>query len=462
MIETKEKLLEVVLDEAIHHANETKSKQLVSFTKKIDQVNPLQFFEAAKTCDMNRTFWASTADAFYLVGIGTVYPLVAGENRLKDIEQQWNELTANATVHNPYQVPGTGLVALGGMCFDPKKQTTGLWDKFRNSEFQVPRYTLVQTKQASYVTINTFVTMNDSPRTLAQMLEETEKNLLHYTKPFPDEATLLKREEIAPQQWKEQVRQATEEIKQQHAEKIVLAREMRLTFSKQVEVTPVLDKLLSSQTNSYVFAFEHGDDCFVGATPERLVKLEQEQLLSTCLAGTAPRGTTPVQDKEIGRTLLQDTKNREEHDFVVKMIGNAIKPYCSRVDIPNNPVIYPLKNLQHLYTPVKATLKQGHSIFEIVKALHPTPALGGVPREKSLTFIREHELLERGWYGAPVGWLDSNRNGEFAVAIRSGLVQGNEASIFAGCGVVKDSDPEAEYEETLIKFTPMLSVLGGS
>ena len=96
-----------------------------------------------------------------------------------------------------------------------------------------------------------------------------------------------------------------------------------------------------------------------------------------------------------------------------------------------------------------------------MKRLHPTPALGGYPKEKSLAFIREHEQLDRGWYGAPIGWIDANENGEFAVAIRSALIQGDEASLFAGCGVVKDSDPEAEYQETNIKFKPMLSVLGG-
>ncbi len=132
---------------------------------------------------------------------------------------------------------------------------------------------------------------------------------------------------------------------------------------------------------------------------------------------------------------------------------------CDAVYVPDKPVIHPFKNLQHLYTPVTARLQKGYSIFDIIEKLHPTPALGGVPREKSMTYIREHEQLDRGWYGAPVGWMDSNRNGEFAVAIRSGLVQGNIVSLFAGCGVVRDSDPEAEYEETKIKFRPMLSVL---
>ena len=143
------------------------------------------------------------------------------------------------------------------------------------------------------------------------------------------------------------------------------------------------------------------------------------------------------------------------------MIKDALLKTCTDVEMPKEPVLHPLKNLQHLYTPVTGVLSKGFSIFDVVKNLHPTPALGGTPTEESLAFIREHELLDRGWYGAPIGWVDSNDNGEFAVAIRSGLIQGDSASLFAGCGVLADSDPEMEFEETRIKMLPMLNVLGG-
>ncbi|MGY0693219.1 isochorismate synthase [Virgibacillus sp. FSP13] len=462
MIETKEALLESLLDQAIVQAKATDGTQLVSFTKEInEEIDPLQFFEAAKDLNMDRTFWSSTADGFYLVGIGNVYPIVADNNRFQETERKWSEQVENATIHNPYQTQGTGLVIMGGMAFDPKKAKSSLWKEFKNSEFRIPQFTLTKNRTSYYITINTQVTKDDHPVQLANELKRMEARLLYETRDLPNEAKLESKQEIAPDQWKQIVTAATDEIQQNKAQKIVLAREMRLKLTKEAEITPILDKLIATQTNSYVFAFEHDDDCFIGATPERLVKLERQQLLSTCLAGTAPRGKTADEDKKISQSLLHDSKNRDEHDFVVKMIRQAIKDYCTNIQLPDEPIVYPLKNLQHLYTPVRATLKDGYSIFDIIKELHPTPALGGVPREESLAFIREHEQLDRGWYGAPVGWLDSNQNGEFAVAIRSGLIQGDEASLFAGCGVVKDSDPEAEYEETQIKLTPMLSVLGG-
>lgn len=461
MIETKEKLLETVLRDAINQTDDINTKQLVSFTEEINPTEPLIFFEAARHLHMDRAFWSSMQDSFYIVGAGTICPLTATENRFQEINKQWDTVLSQATIYNPFQVPGTGMVAIGGMCFDPKKKRTELWKSFSDSAFQIPQFTLVQTEEATFLTINAYVDTNDNANKRAHALRRTANNLLQGVDMLPDEAELKHVEEIDPEQWKEQVLRVTEEINQQKAEKIVLARELRLKLSKPAEISPLLKNLMEVQTNSYIFAFEQDNDCFVGATPERLVKLEQEQLLSTCLAGTAPRGKTAVEDQEIGNTLLHDPKNRGEHDFVVQMIKQALKRYGLDIEMPDKPVLYPLKNLQHLYTPVTATLKQGYSIFDVVEALHPTPALGGVPREKSLAFIREHEVMERGWYGAPIGWLDSNRNGEFAVAIRSGLVQGDEVSLFAGCGVMKDSDPEEEYKETSIKFAPMLSVFGG-
>jgi len=267
--------------------------------------------------------------------------------------------------------------------------------------------------------------------------------------------TILNKVEIDPQGWMQTVADAVEAIKEQKVKKIVLAREMQLTLDKRANIAHLIQKLLIMQINSYVFAFEHNGQCFLGATPERLIQVHGNVLLSACIAGTAPRGETVAEDEQIGQDLLDDDKNREEHDYVVQMIRDQITPYCDDVQIASAPILHPLKNLQHLYTPVKAKLKKTVSLFEIIRALHPTPALGGLPKDESLAFIRENERLDRGWYGAPVGWLDSNQNGEFVVAIRSGLVRERAASLFAGCGVMRDSDPQMEYDETNVKFLPI-------
>ncbi|WP_339228611.1 isochorismate synthase [Oceanobacillus sp. FSL K6-2867] len=461
MIEIKEDQLASLLKEAIGQLQTDNDRKLVSFTKKITSADPLQFFEAAKHIRENRVFWTSSSQMLWLTGVGSAFEMGADESRFEVIEAAWNKMLNEAYIHNPYEVPGTGIVSLGGLSFDPINTQTELWKKFRPGQFRVPEFLLTKYDSSYYLTINICVRKNDHARQLTEELSQIEQKLLA-EHAIPNNGLHIQNEsEMDPEKWMSIVRRATEEIRKQSVEKIVLARELRLTFNRQAEISSILNNLLKTQPNSYIFAYEIGEDCFVGATPERLVKVKKNKLLSTCLAGTAPRGKTKEEDMKIGEALLNDEKNRQEHDFVVQMIKHAIKDYCTEVAIPDVPVVRPFKNLQHLYTPVTAQLKEGFTILDIVKQLHPTPALGGSPKAESLAFIRQHELLDRGWYGAPIGWMDSYNNGEFAVAIRSALIQKNEASLFAGCGVVKDSDPQSEYEETKIKLLPMLTVLGG-
>jgi menaquinone-specific isochorismate synthase len=460
MIEVKEDTLESTLEQVIPELHSSESR-LVSYTKKINSVNPIHFFEAGLTLHMNRSYWHSTIDKFVMVGLGDAYSIHEEANDTTSLVEKWEAVLKMAVRNNPYQIPGTGIVAIGGGAFDPRKPKTSLWNKFSTHELRVPTFLLMINQEGTFLTTTVLVNGSDDPNLLTEQLVNQEKALINYQKKKHVNPKITKQVEVEPETWKKTVKQATEFISNGKAEKIVLAREMQLTFSENVHVTDVIEQLTETQPTSYIFAFEKGSDCFVGATPERLIKVEGNQLLSTCLAGTAPRGENNIEDEKIGYQLLHDEKNLEEHAFVVQMIKQSVEEFCTEMEIPSKPVLYKLRNLQHLYTPVRGVFKKGFSIFDVINKLHPTPALGGEPREKALSFIREYELLDRGWYGAPFGWIDSNHNGEFAVAIRSGLIQGDTASLFAGCGVVKDSYPEAEYEETGIKFLPMLTVLGG-
>ncbi|MBM7570910.1 isochorismate synthase [Aquibacillus albus] len=463
MIQTEVKELEEALEEAIMIAKDKNEPQLLSYTDKINEVNPISFFNKAKDInDRNRFFWTSSTDSFFLVGAGEAFGLQSTSvNRFEGIEMQWKKMLDKSLIFNSFQQPGTGPIALGGFSFDPEKENTELWEKFGGSQFRVPAYLLTVSNGNYYLTINVVVHAEDHAKQLYFELVKNKKSLIKKDKLWPVKSVISKKAEVNPDQWKELVLKAMKEIKKGKADKIVLAREMIVSFEKDVDLSSILHDLIETQTNSYIFAFENSEDCFIGASPEQLVRVEGNQLFSSCLAGTAPRGFTSIEDRTIGEELLTDVKNRQEHKFVVQMIKESVVECCEEVRVPNHPVLYPLKNLQHLYTPVQARLKNNYSIFDIVQRLHPTPALGGFPQDKSLAFIRENEQLDRGWYGAPIGWLDAYQNGEFAVAIRSALIKGREASLFAGCGVVKDSDPEAEYQETNMKFIPMLSVLGG-
>lgn len=460
MIDSKQQELEAILEKAIRELpNDT--EQIVSLTREIENTNPLHFFEGAKHIGENRLFWKNMNDGFTLAGAGKLLHIDAEEDRYRHTEKRITKLMEDAIIVNPYELPGTGLVLLGGMEFDPKRKPSQLWKNFKTSRFTLPEFMLMSFENRTFLTTNVIVRKEDHPTQLSMLLEQKAKKLLE-TKYIPlDSLTIIEKEEKDVKEWLQVIELVKNAIRSNEVEKIVLAREMRIIFDRPAVISTVLHDLIQKQPNSYVFAFEEGEDCFVGATPERLVRVEGKELLSTCLAGTAPRGKTKDEDVKIGYQLLHDKKNREEHDFVVQMIKAAVSKYSTDVKIPDAPILYRLKNLQHLYTPVTAKLKDAYSIFDVVERLHPTPALGGTPTENALAFIRECEPMDRGWYGAPIGWVDSNQCGEFAVAIRSALLQGNEASLFAGCGIVKDSDPKSEYEETAIKMLPMLTVLGG-
>lgn len=462
MIDINMKQLELRLMQGIESIESTEKSKLISITKQIEKNDPLHVFEGAKILKKDRFLWMNANRTLTFTGIGKIRTLETEENRFSQTEAQWKRLIKEAYIDNPYSdIPGTGIVAFGGMSFDPLKETTELWEKFKPSQFYIPELMLIEYEEKHYLTWNILAEKTDDVEKLADDFQAISRLYLTDEQLITQGLVIEKEIEIDPVKWKKSVVKATEEITAEKAEKIVLAREVRLQFNESVNIATVLQKLMHTQQNSYIFAFESEGDCFISATPERLVKVENNKLLSTCLAGTAPRGKTKAEDKKIGHELLSDEKNRHEHEFVVKMIKQAILKSCIDVEIPKEPVLYPLKNLQHLYTPVTATLKAGYTIFDVVAELHPTPALGGTPTVESLAFIREEELLDRGWYGAPVGWVDSNNNGEFAVAIRSALIQDNEASLFAGCGVVADSNPDMEYEETKVKLLPMLHVLGG-
>jgi isochorismate synthase len=193
---------------------------------------------------------------------------------------------------------------------------------------------------------------------------------------------------------------------------------------------------------------------FAGASPERLVRIDGREVRASGLAGSAPRGKTADEDAAIAAALLANAKEREEHAMVRRALLADLAELCDDVVAPAEPSLFTLPHVHHLHTALSARLRAGHSLLDLVARLHPTPAVGGAPRDAALQFIREHEGLDRGWYAAPIGWIGRD-HGELAVALRSALVRGREAWLFAGSGVVADSDPAREYAETMLKLRPM-------
>jgi menaquinone-specific isochorismate synthase len=199
---------------------------------------------------------------------------------------------------------------------------------------------------------------------------------------------------------------------------------------------------------------------FYGATPELLARVDGRHLQTMGLAGSIRRGSTPAMDDALAQTLLHSKKDLYEHEVVVDSIQRRLQPVVSELHISAAPEVLKLGYIQHLYSAIHGRLKEKSGILPIVEILHPTPALGGSPRTLAMQFIREAEPVPRGWYAAPVGWIDHQLDGTFSVAIRSAVAQDRRVWLHAGAGIVADSDPQKEWEETALKFQPMLHALG--
>ena len=453
-------------NKALHKASLDKSEILFSYTEELSSAaSPLDLFSAAYSDFYGeRYFWKEPNDEVILVGLGSNYSLRVNkqtEDRFMYIDREWEKLLASAYIYNPFDISGTGPLLMGGFSFDSETERDQNWTSFGNAVFHLPQIMLSYIKGQTFLTINIMATRNDDEGTL-ELLQEKVQKLFVSTYQNKGTSQIVGQEELNAEEWKESVAQAVQAIQKGALDKVVLSRRMKLAFDQTILPEQVLSRLWMEQHESYIFALEELNHCFTGASPERLVLKEDNQVLSTCLAGSIKRTGDAVVDESLGLELLNDQKNRDEHQFVVKMISDVLHPFCAEISIPASPQVLKMRDIQHLYTPVRGKVNNaGTTLLRLVEALHPTPALGGIPREKAMKLIREVEHSDRGFYGAPVGWFDYRGNGEFCVAIRSGLLRENEAILYSGCGIVADSTPVDEYIETGIKFKPMLRALGG-
>ncbi|KON86638.1 isochorismate synthase [Sporosarcina globispora] len=465
MVTIQDTELKEGIQEAIERAKALSKPVLVSEVQKINHIDPLSFYAAGKSRFFGeRFFWKDPSSEAYIIGLGICKQIQSDQStgRFNRVEKEWKRFINNSIIFNPYDKNATGPVMFGGFSFDPLKQKTKLWSKYSDSLFHVPTYMYSEMNGQAYLTTNVVCTQHDGESLFEKIVAERGMLIASIKGYHPESSNPLREEaDINPEKWMNTVDSVVDELKSGPLKKVVLARESRLKYEKPIEIERVLSNLMELQRESFIFAFESNGDCFIGASPERLIKKYGENVFTTCLAGSIPRGKTEEDDHILGEALLHDQKNLTEHQYVVDMIKEAMEESCSEVELPDKPQLMKMRDIQHLYTPVIGKTKGEASLLALVDRLHPTPALGGLPKRAAVEKIREVEELDRGFYAAPLGWMDFRGNGEYAVAIRSGLIQGNEASLFAGCGVVQDSNAESEYQETKIKFRPMLTALGG-
>lgn len=272
-----------------------------------------------------------------------------------------------------------------------------------------------------------------------------------------------------PREYAAAVREATRRIRAGKLRKVVLARSIVVAADRQLDAKQLLWRLRAVDPDCYTFAspelaLDAGNlvptGTLVGATPELLVRKEGDLVTATPLAGSAPRYGDPGKDRGSADRLFASAKDREEHGLVVEDVAAVLAPLCEELAYPHEPELLGTANVWHLATPFRGTLKASvRSALDLVAALHPTPAVCGTPRDAARTVLAELEPLDRGCYAGPIGWVDAGGDGEWAIALRCAEITGTTARVFAGAGIVTDSDPEQELDETERKFRALLDAL---
>jgi isochorismate synthase len=410
--------------------------RLVSATRPATVSDPIDLFASAEQLE-SRALWMRPATGEALVGLGSA---AAFSGSAQQVAAEWRELLADGDV----DAGGTGGPRLlGGFGFDPLAPRSSLWNGFGAGRLVLPERLFTIQNQAWWLTSSTVTVLG---------VEGTRRGCETSSSP--------PRLGLSPDDWQSLVGDVATSIRSSGTglRKVVLARASQIHLHARLEAA--LRTLAAEYPTCTIFAFATREACFLGATPERLVALHAGTATTMALAGTAPRGATPDQDRAIAERLLADPKERIEHALVADALRECLAPIATRVVANAEPRIHALPNVQHLITPIRAQMRQGRGVFDLVEGLHPTPAVGGYPRDPALALIREREALDRGWYAGPIGWVDARGEGEFVVGLRSALVRDDTATLFAGCGIVADSDPSTEYAEWGWKLRPMLAAFG--
>lgn len=471
--------LEELLRSGLLRARATGRPVLVSYTESIGLADPLDFYRRGSATGESCAYWERPEEDTALVGLGVAYRIeAAGARHASAAMSQWRHLIENAEIWPENDPAGAGPVLMGGFAFDLHTPSTDLWDGYPPGLLLLPRWMLTNREGRSWLTTNVVLRPDSDMDGALAALHATP---LRAQLPAPDAfegATLCLQEAPPAAEWKATVTQVVRDIRAGHAEKVVLARAVRVLWRPKgrargsvpaggPQPEAVLRRLRAAYPECTIFAVSPGGGAtvshatFLGASPERLISLRDGEVLAASLAGSRPRGADAAEDARLGDELLASRKDRAEHEIVRRMLTGALREVCDRVNAPAAPRLLKLSNVQHLYTPVTARARAGQTVLDLVGRLHPTPAVGGMPRQEAMELIRRREGLDRGWYAGPVGWVDRRGGGEFVVGIRSALLRSSGAMLFAGCGIMPDSDPEMEHVESDWKLRPMLAALGG-
>ena len=449
------------LGEALGEAESSRAR-FASASVSAPVQDPLATF--AGLGDVDGVYWELPSEGLAFAAMGCAADLAgSGANRFEGVQGRWQAAALTTVTRRESGIDAPALFGVGAFAFDGERAADAVWSSLPRNTWVVPQVVQMHRGGQQWLQCQVAVSRSgggseiggESLSLAARVLEEAVEGGRE-ERPMGG-VVLDYRDDQSEGWWSEAVAAALGEIGRGGLEKVVLARRGSVVAGGTIDVPGLLWRLRKRFPTAAVFAVRRGDRTFVGASPERLVAVDGERIAASAVAGTSrPSGEG---DGVEGVSLLDDPKERREHAMVVEAMRSALGPVCRTLAVPDAPELMVLPNLQHLYTPLTGTLAGPLSVLEAVALLHPTPAVGGVPAAAAAVAIGEWEPFDRGWYAGPIGWMDDAGNGEFFVALRSALVEGDRAYVYAGCGLVAGSEAAAEWNESRLKMGAVLCAL---
>ncbi len=441
-------------------------RRLVSATVEVEIDDPCAAVFASRRADDRWFCWEEPdRDGFALACLGSAHESASrGADRFADAAADAARVMRGRLADEPDDLPAAaGPVWTGGFAFATDGGREPHWSSLPPALLVLPELSMVRIGGRTWMTVNALgggVSEAAIERRASARLNALEAKPMPLFDPSPRGDSSIA-SVTAPGAYETAVAAAVARIRAGELEKVVLAREVAVDAPAAHDAAATFGALREAFPSCFCFCVGTPEAAFLGASPELLVRRRGAGAATVALAGSTRRSADPAVDDHLGEQLLRSDKDREEHRIVARRIERKLAPRSVWVSADDEPVVVKVANIQHLATPVHAQLAEPLSAVALAGLLHPTPAVGGEPDAMAQDAIAELERMDRGWYAGPVGWMDAAEDGEFCVALRSALLRDRTAHLFAGAGIVADSDPAAELAETELKLEALLPLLAG-